>query len=79
MSENETHAEVVKLARRKLEGHERINCWFRPEFVRALIDRLEAAHEREIEDAERRGNHAAMEAVAETIQKVGPLYDAVSV
>lgn len=47
--------------------------------VEELTDRLEAAHERELEDAERRGNHAAMEAVAETIQKVGPLYDAESV
>lgn len=50
MSENqETHAEVVKLARNELEQHERINCWFRPEFVRALIDRFEAAYKRERE------------------------------
>ena len=49
MAEHETHEAVVKLARRELEDHERINCWFRPEFVRALIDRLEAAHKREIE------------------------------
>ena len=47
MNEHETHEEVVKLARRELEDHERINCWFQPEFVRALIDRLEAAHKRE--------------------------------
>lgn len=45
----ETHEAVVKLARGELEEHERINCWFRPEFVRALIDRLDAAHKREIE------------------------------
>lgn len=49
MSEQETHEDVVKLARGELEEHERINCWFRPEFVRALIDRLDAAHKREIE------------------------------
>lgn len=49
MNEHETHEAVVKLARRELEDHERINCWFRPEFVHALIDRLEAAHKREID------------------------------
>ena len=44
-----------------------------------LADRLEAAAKREIEDAERRGNHAATKAICETIEKVGPLYDAESI
>ena len=66
MNEQETHEEVVKLARRELEGHERINCWVRPEFVRALIDRLEAAHKRE------RGNFAALR---EALKAIGGLCD----
>ena len=48
--EHETHEDIMEFARRELEGHERINCWFRPEFVRALIDRLEAAHKREVDE-----------------------------
>lgn len=54
MADNETHEAVVKLARGELEEHERINCWFRPEFVRALIDRLEAAHKREVDALKQR-------------------------
>lgn len=42
-------------------------------------DRLEAAHKREIYEAERRANHAAMKNVSETLSKVGPLYDAESI
>lgn len=44
-----------------------------------LADRIEEAAEQDCEDAERRGNHAAMKAICETIEKVGPLYDAESV
>lgn len=51
MNKYETHEEVVKMARRELEAHERINCWFRPEFVRTLIDRMEEAHKRTGGDA----------------------------
>ena len=54
MNEHETHSAVVKLARGELEEHERISCWFRPEFVRALIDRLEAAHKREVDALKQR-------------------------
>ncbi len=44
-----------------------------------FADRIEAAHAREVEDAERRGNHAATEAICETLEKVGPPYDAEAV
>lgn len=44
-----------------------------------LADRIEEAAEQDCEDAERRGNHAATKAICETIEKVGPLYDAESV
>ena len=44
-----------------------------------LADRIEEAAEQDCEEAERRGNHAATKAICETIEKVGPLYDAESV
>lgn len=49
------------------------------DYLHDFADRAEAAHKREIEEAERRGNHSAMKAVCETIEKVGPLYDADSI
>jgi len=44
-----------------------------------LANELDAAHKREIDEAERRANHAAMKNVCETLAKVGPLYDAESI
>ena len=44
-----------------------------------LAHELESAHKREIDEAERRANHAAIKNVSETLSKVGPLYDAESV
>lgn len=44
-----------------------------------LLDRLEAAAKREVDDAERRGHHAATKAICDTLEKVGPLYDADSI
>ena len=46
---------------------------------RVMLDRFEAAHRREVDEAERRANHAAMKNVSETLAKVGPLYDAESI
>lgn len=61
MNEHETHSAVVKLARGELERHELINCWFRPEFVRVLIDRFESAHEREVKQLKKQiGNEEKM-------------------
>lgn len=50
-----------------------------PGVMTQLADRLEAAYKREIDEAERRANHAAMKNVSETLAKVGPLYDAESI
>lgn len=44
-----------------------------------LLDRLEAAAKREVDDAERRSHHAATKAICDTLEKVGPLYDADSI
>lgn len=71
MSEK-THAEIIAEMRRR-----HFDVWV-SEF-RSYADRLEAAHKREIDEAERRANHAAMKNVSESLAIVGPLYDAESV
>ena len=73
MADNETIEDILA------ELRERGECRERSPVVYDYADRLDAAHKREIEDAERRGNHAATKAICETIEKVGPLYDAESV
>ena len=68
MSVNEkTHAEIIDWMRKSSTGPQE------------LADMLAAAHKREIDEAERRANHAAMKNVSETLAKVGPLYDAESI
>lgn len=47
--------------------------------LEGVARRLKAAHKREVDDAERRGHHAATKACCETIEKAGPFYDAESV
>lgn len=47
--------------------------------LRKLLHEIEAAKVQEVEDAERRGHHAATRACCETIEKVDPLYDIESV
>ena len=73
MSEHETHAKIIaKMRERCIDEKHSPTLW-------PYLDRLEAAHEREIEEAERRGRQAAMKAVNEVVDKIGPLYDAESV
>ena len=67
MSEHKTYAEIIDWMRKSSTGPQE------------LADMLDAAHKREIDEAERRANHAAMKNVSETLSKVGPLYDAESV
>lgn len=75
MSEQKTHAEIVaEMNYGPIPEHRHDR-----EILRYYAAELDAAHKREIEDAERRGNHAATKAICETIEKVGPLYDAESV
>ena len=71
----ETIADIVADLREWADNHAAIG----PSALRDIADRIEAAHKREVEDAERRGNHAATKAICETLDKVGPLYDAESV
>lgn len=90
MNKQETIPDIIAEKRRRAEKIER-DCaekmkrgeMISDRYARELVadirreaDRLEAAHKRDSEDAERRGNHAAMKAICETIEKVGPLYDA---
>lgn len=87
MSEQKTHAEII--AEMRFHGQQNIDAEKdKPEYGILTMEgritqnyaaELDAAHKREIEDAERRGNHAATKAICETIEKVGPLYDAESV
>ena len=87
VEDNETIADII--AEMRFHGQQNIDAEKdKPEYgfltvegrsIQSYADRLEAAHKREIEDAERRGNHAATKAICETIEKVRPLYDAESV
>jgi len=87
MSEQKTHAEII--AEMRFHGQQNIDAEKdKPEYGILTVEgritqnyaaELDAAHKREIEDAERRGNHAATKACCETIEKAGPFYDAESV
>ncbi len=75
MSEQKTHAEIIaEMNYGPIPEHRHDR-----EILRYYAYELDASHKREIEDAERRGHHAATKAICETIEKVGPLYDAESV
>ena len=84
MNKNETIADIRKEAearfRELLEKHvDSLGHIQAMQQFNQVFDRIEAAAKRDCEDAERRGNHAATNAICETIEKVGPLYDAESV
>ena len=87
MSEQKTHAEII--AEMRFHGQQNIDAEKdKPEYGILTVEgritqnyaaELDAAHKREVEDAERRGNHAATKAICDTLEKVGPLYDADSI
>lgn len=80
MSEHETHAEIIAEQLTNIESlGDELPAVIAAGYLRKLLRHLDEAHKREIEDAERRGNHEATAAICETIEKVGPLYDAESV
>ena len=87
MSEQKKHAELIAELRQFANAHreylrpdgyggyETVNLGPNKRLL-ALADAMEAAHKREIDEAEWRGHHAAMKSVSEVIEKIGPLYDA---
>ena len=80
MSEHKTHAEIIAEQLTNIESlGDELPAVIAAGSLRKLLRHLDEAHKREIEDAERRGNHEATAAICETIEKVGPLYDAESV
>ena len=79
MSDNETIADILREWRDMVCYCEKDIHPLNHATVMINLDRIEAAAKREVEDAERRGNHAATKAICETIEKVGPLYDAESI
>ena len=76
---NETHAAVIAEMRKNANEDDFTPDGILGQSLHCFANRAEAAYKREIEEAERRGNHSAMKAVCETIEKVGPLYDADSI
>ena len=80
MSEHKTHAEIIAEQLTNIESlGDELPAVIAAGSLRKLLRHLDEAHKREVDDAERRGNHEATAAICETIEKVGPLYDAESV
>ena len=80
MSEQKAHAEIIAEQLTNIESlGDELPAVIAAGSLRKLLRHLDEAHKREIEDAERRGNHEATKAVCETIEKAGPFYDAESV
>ena len=74
-----THAETIADIIAEMRNRAKRPDFVSQDVLKSCADRLEAAYKREIDEAERRANHAAIKNVSETLAKVGPLYDAESI